>query len=217
MSDILLATVSTIEDALTELSNDDDDKNAKDCSSHVVSENTAEAEPFSPGYPASSVGDIYYGKRPVVCDDSELYYPLKAEVGDAKTYEDIADRLKDRPLVWETNPNGHSAWLDVRACPKRENDLGKMRDGKILCAALINDDGFVTAKSLPALDELLKEKMSLDNMYSVLAFLKPVWEVEREEEFFVVDDTSTERHWAWVDLTSWDEFVERQKAKDKAQ
>ena len=201
---------SSVEDALSALSNgDDDDENAEDCPSHVVSDKTAESEPFSPGYLASSVGDIYYGKRLVVRDDTEVYYPLKDEVGDARTYEDIADRLKDRPLVWETNPNGHSAWLDVKSCPERENELGKVRDGKILCAALINDDGFVTAKSLSALDELLRGKKSLDTMYSDLAFLKPVWEVEKEEEYFVVTDTYTERHWAWVDLTDWEAFDQR--------
>lgn len=207
---------SSVEDALSELSTGDDDYNAEDCLSHVVSENIAEAEPFSPGYLASSVGDIYYGKRLVVRDDTEVYYPLKEEVGDAKTYEEIARRLKDRPLVWENNPNGRSAWLDVRNCPKRDNELGKVRDGKILCAALINDDGCVTATSLPTLAESLKDKKSLDSIYAALQFLNPDWEVEKEEEYFVVVDTYTERHWAWVDLTCWDGFVKRQKTKDKA-
>ena len=175
------------------------------------------APEFSRAYENTALGDIYYGKRLVVRDDTEVYYPLKAEVGDARTYEDIADRLKDRPLVWETNPNGHSAWLDVKSCPERENELGTVRDGKILCAALINDDGFVTAKSLSALDELLREKKSLDTMYSALAFLRPVWEVEKEEEYFVVTDTYTERHWAWVDLTDWEAFDQRHTPQWKRQ
>lgn len=169
---------------------------------------------FSDGYRQCSLGDIYYGKRLVVKNDTEVYYPLQDEVGDADSYEKIAERLKNRPLAWETNPNGRSGWLKVEDCPDRENYLGKVRNNKILCAIATLDDDYLSQSSLPALGETGKPARTIEGFHSALTFLDPQWEIEKEEEFFVVTDTSRETHWAWVDLARWQAFEKSATKED---